>query len=228
MPKLTVVIPVFNESATINTLLEKVEAQHVYEIIIVDDASTDDTLILAKATARRYGNIKVLSLPRNVGKGNALRNGFALAEGDIVLIQDADLEYDPQDYIRILEAFNKPSVSLVYGSRFLGDERSTLFRARRRVNRIMTSITNFITGMTLTDVHTCYKAFRKEVLQQISLKEDRFGFCTEVTIKAAKAGYDIVEVPISYNPRTINEGKKIRFKDGIRSVWCNIKYGIFG
>ena len=243
--KLSVVIPVYNERATIEEIVRRVQAVPIEkELIIIDDRSTDTTrefLTALAATTEQpqpvmrlptsgaelsTRNIRVLFQERNQGKGAALRRGFAEARGEIVLVQDADLEYDPQDYAKLLEPIERGVADVVYGSRFLGGPHRVLFFWHYVANKWLTTLTDVFTNLNLSDVWTCYKAFRREVLQQMTLKEDRFGFEPEVTARVAKGGWRIYEVPISYYGRTYAEGKKITWKDGIRALWCIIRYRI--
>jgi glycosyltransferase involved in cell wall biosynthesis len=243
--KVSVVIPVYNERATIEQLLQQVQnCQIKKEIIIVDDYSLDGTrefLQLLDRNTRhtpavmtlphtgyqlRTDNIRVFFQDKNYGKGAALRRGFREARGEIILIQDADLEYDPQDYPKLLEPFERGMADVVYGSRFLGGPHRVLFFWHSVANTILTMVSNMLTDLNLSDVWTCYKAFRREVLQHIELREDRFGFEPEVTAKVARGGWRIYEVPISYWGRTYAEGKKIGWKDAFRGLWCTLRYNI--
>ncbi len=245
-PKLSVVMPVYNERATIEDILQRVQAVEVdKEIVVVDDASTDGTREFLQevhqSTQRnpavtrlpnvggelRAGNIRVFFQDRNRGKGAALRTGFAQARGSIVLVQDADLEYDPQDYGKLLGPIERGVADVVYGSRFLGGPHRVLLFWHSVGNKGLTTLSNIFTDLNLSDVWTCYKVFRREVLQQIRLEEDRFGFEPEITAKVAKGGWRIYEVPISYYGRTYAEGKKITWKDGLRGTWCVIRYNLF-
>lgn len=224
--KLSVVIPVYNEGGTLREIVERVQAVSIdKEILIVDDGSTDGSADIAYEMSVRHSNVTVLSHPRNRGKGRALRTGFERATGEFVIVQDADLEYDPADYPKLLEPLLQGNADAVYGSRFLGSsERRVLYFRHYLGNRLLTFLSNLATDLNLTDMESCYKAFRRQLLQSIVLEEDRFGFEPEVTSKIAKAGARIDEVGISYHGRTYQEGKKIRPRDGLWALWCIVKY----
>ncbi len=226
-PRFSVVIPVYNERGTIEKLLARVRAVPLdKEIVVVDDGSTDGTReLLARLTAD--GAVRVFLQDHNRGKGAALRRGFAEARGAVILIQDADLEYDPGDYPGLLGPIERGEADVVYGSRFLGGPHRVLLFWHYVGNRLLTTLSNVFTNLNLSDVWTCYKVFRAEVLRGITLREDRFGFEAEVTAKIARGRWRIYEVPISYHGRTYAEGKKITWKDGIRGVWCTVRYGLF-
>ena len=227
-PWLSVVIPVYNERATIETLLKRVHAVAVdKEIIVVDDGSTDGTRDLLAGLQTPDGQVRVLLQDDNRGKGAALRRGFEAARGEVVLVQDADLEYDPADYPQLLAPIERGEADVVFGSRFLGGPHRVLLFWHYVGNRVLTTLSNVFTNLNLSDVWTCYKVFRTEVLAQVRLREDRFGFEVEITSKVARAGWRIYEVPISYHGRTYAEGKKITWKDGVRGVWCTVRYGLF-
>jgi glycosyltransferase involved in cell wall biosynthesis len=227
--KLSVVIPVYNEAATIAKIVEVVHAVPIEkEIIVVDDCSTDGTAARLAEIAPAYG-LTVLTLPRNGGKGKALRTGFAAATGDVVLVQDADLEYDPHEYPRLLKPILDGKADVVYGSRFIGSEsHRVLYYWHSLGNRFLTQLSNAFTNLNLTDMETCYKVFRIDVLRRIQLQEERFGFEPEVTAKVARLRVRIYEVGIAYAGRTYEEGKKISWKDGVRALWCILKYGALG
>jgi glycosyltransferase involved in cell wall biosynthesis len=226
-PWLSVVIPVYNERATIATLLERVNAVDLdKEIIVVDDGSTDGTRELLAALPTREGTLRVIQQDRNRGKGAALRRGFEAARGSVVIVQDADLEYDPADYPQMLAPIERGVADVVFGSRFLGGPHRVLLFWHFVGNRILTTLSNVFTNLNLSDVWTCYKVFRADVLRELRLREDRFGFEVEITSKVARRGWRVYEVPISYHGRTYAEGKKITWKDGMRGVWCTVRYGL--
>jgi glycosyltransferase involved in cell wall biosynthesis len=224
-PALSVVVPVFNEAGTIREILARVRAAPVEkEIVVVDDGSTDGTRALLEGVGD--ADVRVLLHPTNRGKGAALRTGFAAARGDVVVVQDADLEYDPAEYPRLLAPILDGRADAVFGSRFLSGPHRVLYHRHRLGNTVLTAFSNLATNLDLTDMETCYKAVRREVLQGIDLVEERFGFEPEITAKLARAGARIYEVPVSYSGRTYEEGKKIGWKDGVRAMWCIWKYGV--
>jgi len=246
-PRVSVVMPVFNELATIEEILARVQAVDLdQEIVIVDDGSTDGTRELLSAIAAngkaspgafqlprskralRTDNIRVLMQEKNRGKGAALRRGFAEARGEIVIIQDADLEYHPQDFHLLIEPIERGEADVVYGSRFLGGPHRVLLFWHYVGNKFLTLMSDMVTGLNLSDVWTCYKAFKRDVLEGINLQEDRFGFEQEITIKVAKCQCRVYEVPIAYYGRTYAEGKKIGWKDGFRALWCILRYSLSG
>jgi glycosyltransferase involved in cell wall biosynthesis len=225
LPRVSIVIPVYNERGTIEELLKRVQASAVdKEIVIVDDGSTDGTRELL--AGMRSPDLRVILQPENRGKGAALRRGFAEARGTVVIVQDADLEYDPGDYPALLEPIDRGVADVVFGSRFMGGPHRVLLFWHAVGNSVLTTLSNMLTNLNLTDVWTCYKVFRAEVLQSLTLREDRFGFEAEVTAKVARGPWRIYEVPISYHGRTYAEGKKITWKDGVRGVWCTLRYGL--
>ena len=229
MKRLSIVIPVFNEAATIREIIARVREAPLpeglaREIVVVDDFSTDGTREILQDYAGT-GVCKIFFHDRNQGKGAALRTGFAHTTGDIVLIQDADLEYDPQEYPKLLAPILGEKSDVVYGSRFAGGEcKRVLFFWHYVGNKLLTTLSNIFTNLNLTDMETCYKVFRKEVLSKIRIEEDRFGFEPEITAKLARLGVRIYEVGINYSGRTYAEGKKINWKDGVRAIWYILKY----
>jgi len=244
-PKVSFVMPVFNELETLEEILLRVQAVELdKEIVIVDDGSTDGTRSLLTAlqestqhtpalaklprTGRdlRADNLRIFLQEKNRGKGAALRWGFREVKGEIVVIQDADLEYDPADYPRLIALIEAGDADVVYGSRFLGGPHRVLLFWHYVGNRVLTLLSNMVTDLNLSDVWTCYKAFRREVIQGLDLREERFGFEQEVTIKIARGGWRVYETPISYSGRTYEEGKKITWKDGMRALWCILRYGL--
>jgi glycosyltransferase involved in cell wall biosynthesis len=227
--QLSVVIPVFNEEDTIEQIVDAVQAVPIRkEIILVDDCSTDGTRPKLRELGERPG-VRVLYHEFNQGKGAALRTGFKAAMGDLVIIQDADLEYDPQEYPRLLKPILDGKADVVFGSRFIGgDSHRVLYYWHSVANRWLTTVSNMFTNLNLTDMEVCYKVFRREVIQGITIEEDRFGFEPEITAKVAKLGCRVFEVGISYSGRTYEEGKKIGWKDGVRALWCIVKYNLRG
>ena len=224
--KISVVIPVFNEKTTIRRIVEKVrEARDNLEIIIVDDCSTDGTREVLKDIEKE--GIKVITHDKNSGKGAALRTGFENISGDIVIIQDADLEYDPRDYPNLLEPILDGRADVVYGSRFLGGPHRVLFFWHYVGNKMLTTFSNMLSNLNLTDMETCYKVLRREVLDKITLKAKRFGIEPEITLKLAKLKCRIYEVPISYSGRDYSEGKKIGWKDGVAAIYHIIRFKFF-
>ena len=223
---LSVVIPVFNERSTIVQLLARVHALPLpLQIIVVDDCSTDGTSEVLRWFAG-LPEFRVLCLPDNVGKGAALRAGFAEATGDIVIVQDADLEYDPRDMLDVIRPLVDGDADVVYGSRFAANTASGSSPLHRWGNRVLTQISNLTTGLPLTDMETCYKAFRREVLQSLPLRQDRFGFEPEVTAKIARRRFKVAEVPIRYQAREWREGKKIGWKDAFNALYCIARYAV--
>lgn len=244
-PKISVVVPVYNERATIAEIVRRVQEVGIEkEILIVDDGSTDGTREFLKDLAARCNStsgaaalpegssdlptdrIRVFFQERNCGKGAALRRGFKEAKGQIVIIQDADLEYDPQDFFGLIKPIDRGDADVVYGSRFLGGPHRVLLFWHYAGNRFLTTLSNMFTNLNLSDVWTCYKAFRREVLEGIEIQENRFGFEQEITIKISQNSWRVYEVPISYFGRNYSEGKKITWKDGFRALWCILRYSL--
>jgi glycosyltransferase involved in cell wall biosynthesis len=242
-PKISIVIPVYNEKPTIEEILRRVlDVEIQKEVIVVDDCSTDGTRqILENMSMRKANNgkqaaaqdggdpvtlddLRFFFQAHNQGKGAALRRGFTEATGDIVLVQDADLEYDPRDYGKLLEPIVDGRADIVYGSRFLGGPQRVHYFWHYVANRVLTLLSDISTNLKLTDMETCYKVFRSEVLKGIEIKSNRFGFEPEITAKIAKGRWRIYEVPISYAGRTYEEGKKITWKDGVQALWCIIRF----
>jgi glycosyltransferase involved in cell wall biosynthesis len=229
--KLSIVIAAYNERATLPQLLERVLSVPLAvdrEVIVVDDCSTDGTREWLEQT-NLPANVRVLYQDRNQGKGAALRTGFGAATGDLVVVQDADLEYDPIEYARLIQPILDDKADVVYGSRFSGgDSHRVLYFWHAMGNQFLTSLSNVFTDLNLTDMETCHKVFRREVIQRVTIEEDRFGFEPEITAKIAKMRVRIYEVGISYAGRTYEEGKKIGWKDGVHAVWCILKYNMRG
>jgi glycosyltransferase involved in cell wall biosynthesis len=227
--KLSIVLPVYNERRTIERILDAVGASPVREkeIIVVDDFSRDGTRELLPGLAGKYS--KLVLHEKNMGKGAAIRTGLKEASGDVVIIQDADLEYDPNDYVRLLEPIEKGLADVVYGSRFL--DRKGFSRVPHRLNRLanrgLTVFSNLLSGFRLTDMETCYKMMRREIVAKIVLEENRFGFEPEITAKLARLKVRLLELPISYRGRTHLEGKKIGWGDGFRTLYAIVKYNLF-
>jgi glycosyltransferase involved in cell wall biosynthesis len=238
-PLVSLVMPVFNEVHTLAEIIRRVVAvDFAKELVLVDDCSTDGSREfleeLAKqglaavpaAEARNENHFTVLFQEKNQGKGAALRRGFRAARGDILVVQDADLEYDPRDIPRLIAPIVQGNADVVYGSRFTGETRRVLYYWHAVVNWGLTTLSNMTSGLNLTDMETCYKAFRREVLDAITLEEDRFGIEPELTAKVGRANLRVYEVPISYFGRTYEEGKKIGWKDGVRALYAIAKYGV--
>ena len=237
-PLLSVIIPVYNEAGTIEEILGRVAATpHDKEIVVVDDASTDGSRELLESVDRgertfrdssgRPAPVRVLFQPQNRGKGAALRRGFEAATGRILLVQDADLEYDPNDYAVLLRPILGGQADVVYGSRFLGGPQRVLLFWHYLGNRTLTLLSNMLTNLNLTDMETCYKVFRREVLDGIgTLRSDRFGFEPEFTAKVARHGYRVYETPIAYHGRDYAEGKKITWRDGVAALWHIVRYRV--
>lgn len=231
--KLSVVMPCFNEEKTLAAIVGRVAAADIHgldrEIILVDDCSTDTSPEIAAQLARANPAITVLTHDRNQGKSAALRTGFRAATGDVIIVQDADLEYAPEDFAAVLAPIVQDRADIVYGSRFLDPARSTFLGFTHRFgNHVLTFLSNRVNGLKLSDMSTCYKAFRRDVLDRITLEEARFGFCPEFTAKAArlKPRPRWTEVAVSYQCRTYAEGKKISWRHGVRAIYCILRYGL--
>jgi glycosyltransferase involved in cell wall biosynthesis len=228
-PCLSVIMPVFNEAATVADVIRTVLAQRpVRQLVIVDDASTDGTWEKLQPLAQSEPRINLARHEVNQGKGAALRTGIAHATAPIVIIQDADLEYDPSEYFRLLVPILSGKADVVFGSRFTGsDAHRVLYYWHSVGNKILTTLSNMATGVNLTDMEVCYKTFRREIIQKIKIEENRFGFEPEITAKVARLKVRIYEAAISYNGRTYAEGKKIGWRDGFHALWCIFKYNFF-
>ncbi len=225
--KLSVVIPVYNERNTILEILQHVqEVSLSKEIIVIDDGSTDGTRDILQGIPSSE-DMKIIFQPCNMGKGAALRRGFEAVTGDIVVIQDADLEYDPSEYPVLIQPILENKADVVYGSRFLSGPHRVLFFWHSVGNKLLTTFSNMLTDLNLTDMETCYKVFRANILKRIQMRENRFGFEPEFTAKVAKARYRVYEVPISYSGRDYAEGKKISWKDGVAAIYFILKYRLF-
>jgi glycosyltransferase involved in cell wall biosynthesis len=229
MPLLSVVIPVYNERATIEEVLRRVAAVPIdKQIVCVDDFSTDGSREVLRDLKKAGLPLDVFYHEVNQGKGAALRTGFAAARGDITIVQDADLEYNPAEYPKLLAPILEGRADVVFGSRFTGgDSHRVLYFWHSVGNRFLTLLSNILTDLNLTDMETCYKAFRTEVIQGIPLRENRFGFEAEITAKIAQRGCRVYEVGVSYSGRTYAEGKKIGWKDGLWAIWCILKYNLW-
>lgn len=238
MKTLSLVVPIYNEEKTLFSIVEKInklqEEQYLkennigLEIVLVDDCSSDNSFSIAKELETKYSNIKVFKNPKNMGKGKAVRTGFSNATGDFIGIQDADDEYNPLEYTKLLKPILENNADVVYGSRYLKqDTRRILYFWHTFMNKGLTLLTNMYTNLDITDMETCYKLFKKEVIKKLlpTLKENCFGFEPEITIKIAEEHYKIYECAISYNPRSYEEGKKIKAKDGFHALYCILHYG---
>ncbi len=226
--KLSVVIPVYNENATIREIVRRVEAVDVNaEIIAVDDGSTDGSVEKLEEM-QREGRLELVRHETNQGKGAALKTGFARATGDLVVVQDADLEYDPNEYAKLMQPIVRGKADVVIGSRFIGGESHRVLYYWHWVgNNLITTASNMLTNLNLTDIECCYKMFRREVIQSVDIQESRFGFEPEIVAKLAKKGCRIYEVGVSYSGRTYEEGKKIGWRDGVWALYCIVKYNLF-
>jgi len=230
--KLSVVIPVYNEERWIREVVRRVQEVPIpKELVIVDDCSKDNSRAILKELEAEQPNIRLFFQPHNQGKGAALREGFKHAGGDIVVVQDADLEYDPAEYPKLIQPILENRADVVFGSRFIGDSHRVLYFWHYVANKVLTTLSNMFTNLNLTDMETCYKVFRREVLQDVKLRQDRFGFEPEITAKISRRGrkppWRVYEVPISYAGRTYEEGKKIGLKDAFNALWCIIRYRYF-
>jgi glycosyltransferase involved in cell wall biosynthesis len=223
---LSIIIPIYNEVTTIDEILKRVLSVPLEkEIIAVDDFSQDGTREKLARLAERHDNLKVRYHEKNMGKGAAIRTGLKHVTGEMVIIQDADLEYNPDEYTRLVKPIVEGRADVVYGSRFAGgEEHRVLYFWHYVGNRFLTLLSNMFTNLNLTDMETCYKVFRTDILKGIRLEQNRFGFEPEITAKIARAGCRIFEIGISYSGRTYTEGKKIGWKDGVKAIWCIIKY----
>ncbi|MEX1026103.1 MAG: glycosyltransferase family 2 protein [Planctomycetota bacterium] len=226
---LTVLIPVFNEETTLREIVERVQATDFEkEIVCVDDGSSDRSVAILAELANEYDNVRVVRHPKNAGKGAAISTGLKEARGDVVVIQDADLEYDPQDYKTLLRPILEGKADVVYGSRFLGGSYSRAHLFTHYVgNRMLTILSNVFTNLNLTDMETCYKVFTRDVFTRLSIRSKGFAVEPELTAKVAKLKARVYEVPISYAGRDFSEGKKIRARDGFAAVWAIVRYGLF-
>ena len=225
--KVSVIIPVYNEQETLKEIIRRVDAVPLdKEIIVVDDCSTDESRSILNQTSS-IPHLRVLYHEKNMGKGAALRTGFAVAKGEILIVQDADLETDPRDYPKLIEPILKGEAEVVYGTRFhKHTDKKEISGAHYLANQFLTGLSNCLTRLNLSDMETCYKVFRRDIVAGIRIEENRFGFEPEITAKMARLGCRVAEVPISYTPRTAKEGKKIGWRDGLQAIWCILKYSL--
>ena len=226
MKKLSIIVPCYNEESTIEEVLDRLNDIKIdnieKEIIVIDDGSNDNSRQIIKKNMHKVQ--KLLYHEKNLGKSAALRTGIKNATGDYIIIQDADLEYNPSEYNKLLKPLLKNECDVVYGSRFKNNKYNKGYIQNRIANNILTKLCNFFTNYKLTDVETCYKLFKSEIIKNIEIEENRFGFEIEITVKLIKLKANIIEIPIKYEPRTKKEGKKIGFKDGLRAIYCMLKY----
>ena len=228
--KISIIIPCFNEEKTIGTIIDKVLKFNLYEkeLIIIDDCSTDKSRDIISKLAEKDTSIKYIFLEKNLGKGGALKKGFKEANGDIILIQDADLEYDPKDYPILIKPFIETDADVVYGSRFIGsEEKRVLYFWHMIGNKLLTLLSNMLTNLNLTDMEVCYKVFKTNLIKDINLEENRFGFEPEITAKISKKNIRIYEVGVKYFGRTYSDGKKITWRDGFSALRCIFYYNLF-
>ena len=230
---ITVIVPVFNEENTIGKiLLQIINLKVKKQIIVIDDASYDRTLLEIQKIKKKFKNIKIIRHKKNQGKGSAIRSAQKHISGDITIIQDADLEYSPKDYLKLIKPILKKKSLVVYGSRFLNlkYKKKKIFISKLRIiaNILLTKLSNFINNQNLTDAHTCYKVFESKFFKSFIIQERRFGFCPEITTKISNKKIKIIEIPIWYNGRSHSDGKKISFLDGIRAIYCILKYKFYG
>lgn len=229
--KISVIIPIYNEEQYVEKIISKVNSVNIEkEVIVVDDGSTDNSLKIIKNL--QFKNFKIISNTQNHGKGYSIRVALKYINNQIIIIQDGDLEYDPNDYFKLIEQFKKNNVHVVYGSRFLGTKRFILHKGinynfRALVNLCLTILFNKLYNQNISDLHTCYKAFDRKIISKLNLEEDGFSFCPEFSAKVSKLGYKIHEVLVSYNPRSKSQGKKINFFDGFRAIKAIVKYKLF-
>lgn len=231
IPKLSIIIPSYNEEKTIGIILNKLynlflDSKYTFQIIVVDDGSTDHSYAIAEETMRNFtqGNHKLYKAEKNQGKGAAIRHGLEFVIGEFCVIQDADLECDPNDLLRMLDTIEKRQLDVLYGSRFLNKQNKNTFGLFYLGGRLVTLVANILYGQKLTDEPTCYKMFKTNILKKIPLNCTGFEFCPEVTAKTAKMGIKIEEIPISYHPRSVEEGKKLSWFDGMEAIWILLKY----